>query len=119
MLISPVGHDPVASVLATTLDGLALRRDVIADNIANVDTPNFRATSVDFESALERAIGNGEGASLEVSTQVTDTPVGVNGNNVDLRHESMAAMQTQYQYQVMTRAVSDRYALITAAAGAS
>ncbi|WP_241153720.1 flagellar basal body rod protein FlgB [Nocardioides pantholopis] len=118
MPISPVGHDAVASVLATTLDGLALRRDVIADNIANVDTPGFRATSVDFESALERAIDRGERPSLEVSTQATDTPVGANGNNVDLRHESMAAMQTQYQYQIMTRAAADRHQLVKIAAEA-
>ncbi len=52
-------------------------------------------------------------------TAATDTPVGPNGNNVDLRKESLAAIQSQFQYQMMTRAVSDHFALITAAAGAS
>ncbi len=118
MPVSPIGQDAVSSLLSATLDGLSLRRDVIADNIANVDTPRFRATSVDFESALRDAVEDGKPAGLAVTTQPTDTPVGADGNNVDLRHEAMAAMQTQFQYQVMTRAVSDRFSLITTAAGA-
>ena len=113
--------DPVGAVLASALDGLTLRQSVIADNIANVDTPNFRATSVDFESSLAAAIARGEMPAGGVSpvTAATDTPVGPNGNNVDLRKESLAAIQSQFQYQMMTRAVSDRFALITAAAGIS
>lgn len=112
--------DPVSAVLTSALDGLSLRQRVIADNIANVDTPGFRATSVDFESSLAAAISSGEmsAAGVAPTTAPTQTPVGPNGNNVDLRKESLAAIQSQFQYQMMTRAVSDRYALITTAAGA-
>ena len=42
----------------------------------------------------------------------TNAPVGANGNNVDLRKETLAAVQTQFQYQMMTRAVSDRFSLV-------
>lgn len=112
--------DPVHAVLTSALDGLSLRQRVIADNIANVDTPGFRATAVDFESSLAAAIGAGKmsAAGVTPSTAPTQTPVGPNGNNVDLRKETLAAIQSQFQYQMMTRAVSDRYALITTAASA-
>ena len=43
--------------------------------------------------------------------------MGANGNNVDLRKETMAAVQSQFQYQMLTRAVSDRFDLIRTAAG--
>lgn len=111
--------DPVSAVLATALDGLALRQRVIADNIANVDTPNFRATSVDFESSLSAAISSGHvpADGVAATESPTQTPVGLNGNNVDLRKETLAAIQTQFQYQIMTRAVSDRMSLISTAAG--
>ena len=110
--------DGVQNVLRGALSGLSLRQDVIADNIANVDTPNFRATSVDFESSLRDAVGRGSvsAADASVTAAPTNTPVGLNGNNVDLRKETMAAMQSVFQYQVVTRAVSDRLALITTAA---
>ncbi len=112
--------DAVSVALHSALNGLSLRQQVIADDIANVDTPHFRARTVDFESALRKAIGDGslaEGATRGVAatTLPTDTPVGMNGNNVDLRKESMAAIQTQFQYQMLGRAVSDRHALITTA----
>ena len=112
--------DGVGSVLHRALNGITFRQNVIADNIANVDTPGFRATSVDFETPLRAAIERGDvtGASAEFTATPTDTPVGVNGNNVDLRKETMAAMQTVFQYQTVTRAVTDRLALVRTAAGA-
>ena len=119
----PLAADAVGTVLSTALDGLAMRQRVIADNIANLDTPGFRATSVDFESALRAAIGglaDGSVTSLErgvaVTSTPTRTPVGANDNNVDLRKESLAALQTQYQFQVVSRAVSDRADLVSRAA---
>ena len=111
--------DPVGSVLSTALDGLSLRQRVIADNIANVDTPGYRASSVDFESALRAAVASGDlGAELTPVTTATDTPVGANDNNVDLRKETLAAVQSQFQYQVLTRAVSDRFDLVRAVSAA-
>ncbi|MBO9523529.1 MAG: flagellar basal body rod protein FlgB [Nocardioidaceae bacterium] len=116
--------DAVSQVLASALDGVTARQRTIADDIANVDTPGFRASSVDFETQLRSAIADGSfdaGEPVETGYAVTptDTPVGANGNNVDLRKETMAAVQSQYQYQVLTRAVADRFDLVkTAATGA-
>jgi flagellar basal-body rod protein FlgB len=113
--------DAVSHVLSTALDGVSLRQRVIADNIANVDTPGFRASSVDFETQLQAAIGDGTFAdggddSVGATTSPTDTPVGANGNNVDLRKETMAAVQSQFQYQILSRAVNDRFSLVKTAA---
>lgn len=115
--MSIAAPDPVSSALYSALDGLSLRQQVIADNIANVDTPFFRATSVDFESSLQSAILDGSVGYGRVTPALsaTDTPVGENGNNVDLRKETLAAMQSQFQYQMVSRAVSDRFSLITTA----
>lgn len=109
--------DGVSSLLHAAISGVSLRQNVIADNIANLDTPGYRATSVDFESALRRAIGDGELGPLQVTRTATDTPVGANGNNVDLRKEVLAATQSQYQYQVLTRAINDHHNLVKIAAG--
>jgi len=114
--VPAIGSDSVFAVLNSALDGLTVRQNVIADNIANVDTPGFRATSVDFETSLRSAIENGGRTAVSAKELPTDTPVGANGNNVDLRKETLAATQTQFQYQLMTRAVSDRFALIRTAA---
>ena len=116
--MSFAASDGVASILKIAIDGLTDRQNVIANNIANTDTPNFIATSVDFEDSLKQAISNGEfndsssNASVFITATPTETPVGANGNNVDLRKEEMAMLQTQYSYQIMGRALSDHYDLI-------
>ncbi len=122
--MSLVALDSVSRVLSSALDGVSLRQHVIADNIANVDTPGFRATSVEFEGALRSAIEDGSfdkasGAPMKASTQATDTPVGANGNNVDLRKETVAAVQSQFQYQLLSRAVNDHYQIIRDSLGGS
>jgi len=113
--------DAVSAVLGFALDGLSLRQRTIADNLANVDTPHFRASVIDFESALSSAIDSRDTGSLrggQVSSLAVDTPVGANGNNVDLRKETLAAMQSQFQYQMVSRAVTDRFDLVKTVAGA-
>ncbi len=100
---------------------MSLRQNVVADNIANIDTPGFRARSVEFEDSLKKAIAGGEfdpSSSRVVATSTpTETPVGANDNNVDLRKETMAAVQTQYTYQMVSRALTDQFSLLKTATG--
>lgn len=119
--------DSVSAVLGFALDGLSLRQRTIADNISNVNTPEFRAQYVDFESVLRAAIGQAGGpgetlagrlAATTPEVGATRTPVQANGNSVDLRKETLAAVQSQYQYQMIARAVTDRFQLLSTAAGA-
>ena len=89
--------------------------DTLSYNIANANT--VRSTSEDAFQA-QMVIAQAEpGGGVELTSTPTQTPVGPNGNNVDLRKETMAAMQTVFQYQTVTRAVSDRLALVRTAAG--
>ena len=73
-----------------------------------VDEPALRVAELDAGSLDD----------VRVETTPTDTPVGANGNNVDLRKESMAAMQSVFQYQIVTRSVNDRLSNMRTAAGA-
>lgn len=112
--------DAIGHVLHSALGGVTSRQNVIADNIANVDTPGFRARAVEFETHLRSAIHDGSfdgraPVNLPLTATPTATPVGPNGNNVDLRKETMAAMQTQFQYQIITRSVTDRYDVLRTA----
>jgi len=118
--LSIFASDGVHGVLHTALNGISLRQSVIADNIANVDTPDFRARAVDFETSLKSAVSRGGvgAGGVDIDVTSTQTPVGVNGNNVDLRKETMAAMQSVFQYQIVSRSVSDRLDMVRTAAAA-
>src|ERR1700744_6023052 len=51
------GFDPVIGALNTSLNLRLLNQNVISANIANADTPGYKAKTVEFESALRDALG--------------------------------------------------------------
>jgi flagellar basal-body rod protein FlgB len=60
--------DTTLDVLGRALDGLAKRESALATNVANIDTPGYAPTSVDFESALQAEVARGStGGSTWVS----------------------------------------------------
>ena len=65
------------------------RSELIANNIANADTPNYRAVDVSFDSALASQLGD-PGGSMDPQYR-TDSVVGLNGNDVSLDTERVEA----------------------------
>ena len=74
---------------------------------------------MDFEDSLRGALADGTYTPGEAgpTTTLSTNQAGANGNNVDLATETMTAMQATFSYQLLSRAVGDRYGLITAAIG--
>jgi flagellar basal-body rod protein FlgB len=111
------------------MDVATLRRNVIADNIANADVPNFKRSEVNFEASLKAALES-ENTRPALELAVTDPrhiqvgkPVDWrtveprrvldylstaknNGNNVDPEQEFMDSLQNQLQYTMMTQATN-------------
>ena len=44
--------DPTMQAIQTSLDGLAARQRIIAQNLANSETPGYISQNVDFEDSL-------------------------------------------------------------------
>ena len=56
------------AVHGTALKISARRTEVLARNLANADTPNYKATDIDFQKALSQALGEG-GANVMKTTR--------------------------------------------------
>lgn len=119
-------------ILHRSMDVSLLRRDVISDNIANSDTPHFKRSEVNFETALKKALDS-EGPSGKLQARMTHsrhisferptdyrtvrprkildylTTSKNNGNNVDIEQESMNAMHNQLSYQLMSQIVGSHF----------
>ena len=54
-------------VHGTALKISARRSEVIARNLANSDTPNYKATDINFEKALAQALGEGGATSMRTT----------------------------------------------------
>ena len=65
------------------------RASLIADNIANADTPGYKATDVSFQQALAAQLGDSSSSSAPLYR--TDGTVALDGNDVDLDGERVEA----------------------------
>lgn len=116
-------------LLKKSMDVSMLRRDVIANNVANAEVPNFKRSDVNFETSLKAALES-ENSKPALELAVTDprhiqigkpvdyraieprtvldymTTAKNNGNNVDAEQEFMASLQNQLQYTLMTQATN-------------
>ena len=104
--------DVTSSVLSTALSGLSMRQRAIANNIANVETPQYRAQRVLFEDNLRAAVENGTPGDAQPSIATSLEPTRLDGNNVNLDHETIGNVDTGLRYQLMLRAMDDQFGLL-------
>ena len=100
--------------LHSALDGLSERQEAIANNVANLQTPNYHAERVSFEDALSQAVANGSGAATATVSRSLE-PTDQNGNNVNLDTETLSNIDTNLKYETATQAMSTEYSQIRAA----
>ncbi len=103
-----------SAALGSALDGLALRQRTIANNIANVNTPNYQAKRVAFEDALAASVRAGDG-SVQATTAASLEPTQLNGNNVNLETETLSNIDTVLRFQFASRALGHEFTALRAA----
>lgn len=103
-------------ILQFALNGVTAQESAIAGNLANDQTPGYRAEQVTFQASLAAALANGGTASVTETT--SDAPVATDGNNVDLTTQVVGAEEAVLQFQTLTESMNDQFALIQEATGA-
>src|SRR3546814_11960822 len=98
--------DVTTAGLHVALNGLSARQRVIADNIANLETPEFLAGRVDFESSLSAALSGDNPASAAITTERSMSATGVYGNNVTLDAATHALLAPHLRSQVTPQTLS-------------
>jgi len=104
--------------LAKLLDVAALRSRTHAANIANQDTPGYRAKAVRFDAAFREALERGDGAARAVSPEVyepRDTPVQNDGNDVGVDREVAAMAKNQILYNAYLQMMRGKTRLLDTA----
>lgn len=104
------------------LDFAAKRQQSLAANIANVDTPGYRAKDVSFSSALEGAqlaVTSGQhiqedGGSMH-RVYEAGTPEKQNGNTVDLDREMSELSKNGLQYVTLIQYLNQKIRTLRAA----
>ncbi|WP_027400137.1 flagellar basal body rod protein FlgB [Anaerovorax odorimutans] len=106
-----------------SLDFLWQKQRVISENVANGDTPGYKAKYVTFEDELRSNLskfGNGQFAkSSDIAKEIQnskmmihqsdDESIRMDGNNVNVDVENVELARTQLQYQYMANQISDQF----------
>lgn len=110
-----IGFDPIIGALNTSLNLRSVNQNVISSNIANADTPGYKAKTVEFESALRDALGVGDQLKPTetsaghhvvkptdpIEPQIYEDPNQVeslDGNTVDRGNEMVKMAQNQLMF---------------------
>lgn len=118
--------NPFINFLGKGLDGASLRQKLLANNISNVDTPDYKRQDVDFVSTLKKE-SNNQGDNIPLQTtdkghikfsnnqkpfkriHMPDTNNRNDGNNVDVENEMAEMAKNNIYYNTMIQQVSSRF----------
>jgi len=109
--------DVTTSGLERALQGLTARQQATAANIANAQTPGYRAQRVNFEDSLAAAMNSGDPQGSSIDTVDAGTPANITGNTVQLDSEVTDLQKEGLQYQAVASAISFKYSLLRTAIG--
>lgn len=132
-MIRSISNETADKAIVAALNGLMARQKAIANNLANVDTPGFKASEVRFEERLREALAReGERQPIMLVTdhprhisttarsvdlvkpeviRLANTTNRIDGNNVDIDREMVKLAETTLSYNALVQLISSRIAL--------
>ena len=111
------------NVLDKAADVSWTRETLITNNLANVNTPNYKRKDIDFQSALRNELGRFQYTSLDekiantdlnrlnpsVYTDSANYSYRLDGNNVDVDTEQVELASEQIKYQALTQSITSEF----------
>lgn len=120
-------------VLKKAADAKWERNEILTNNIANVDTPGFKRSDLEFETYLAAAIQMGGTPYSTLTQRVNDADLSkaitrvykdhatysyrLDGNNVDIETENVELASNQLEYQALIDSLNNEFNRIRTAIG--
>ena len=119
------------NVLDKAADAAWLRNEAISNNLANVDTPNYKRQDVSFEDELIRNLNKVEYRTMDakvynmqlskieprVYTDAEAYSYRLDGNNVDIDRENVYMAENQITYNSLMQCVKSEFQNLKTAMG--
>lgn len=111
-----IGIDKSAALLEKMLDVSSIKHKVIANNIANVNTPGYKKMDVSFADQLQKALNESSVNKFDalqpkivISKENTSESVRNDGNNVDMDKEVSSLVKNTLSYNIYTQLLSKKF----------
>jgi len=102
--------DRISGQLERYMDLLSTRQKLVASNIANADTPGYRAQDIDFQAEFQNLAG-GAPRPVEVAGLVVKN----DGNNVSIDREARLLAENALRFQMATNLLRSQIRAVRAA----
>ena len=102
--------DPIADNLNRYMDSLSFRQKLVAANIANADTPDYKTRDIDFRFELDAA-GAAPARVVEIQGLTTKN----DGNNVSLDREARLLAENALRFNMASNLMKAQLRLVKAA----
>ena len=103
----------ITDFLEAGIQAEALRQKAITNNIANLETPEYRRIDVKFEELLAKSLDSSGRADLKKIEpqlyQPKQTPVQSNGNDVNLESEVGQMVKNTLRHTAYIRLLNKKY----------
>jgi len=112
--MSWINSDSIAQ-LQNYLRLTSFRVSLVANNIANIDTPNYHTQDIDFQSEMRRAEMQAAGSPQPAVRDVPGLVERPDGNNVDMDREGLLLAQMQLQYALGVQLLREKFKTVQTA----
>ena len=112
--------DNTQLALERAISGASMRQSVLANNLANAETPGFHRSDLDFHSALAQAMQTGDAATIEATNftpQQDPQTMRADGNGVDIDVESASMAKNGLEYEALISVAKARINILQSAMG--
>ncbi|MBQ9512105.1 MAG: flagellar basal body rod protein FlgB [Lachnospiraceae bacterium] len=110
-------------VLDKAADAAWIRNQVLANNMANINTPGYKRQDINFEGELERALGHSRYKTMDEKvagvkdnrtlirtyTDYSNFSYRVDGNNVDIDTENIMLAKNQLKYNGIMSCLTNEF----------
>jgi flagellar basal-body rod protein FlgB len=107
-----IGKVSQFETLSAAIEMASQSHRVTGQNLANVNTPGYKALEVDFEQLRQRLNGNTPKDGHYQVTQAVGLPARSDGNNVDMDHELAALKKNAMAYQTLTQLLGAKMGIL-------
>ncbi len=126
-------QDPTLEAMGTYMTRLSRRQQVVASNIANIDTPGYRTRDVTFQLTMQEILS---GDRIRMNTRAADRPhmpawapismepevfevdglaMRADRNNVDIDREMLKLGATSFAYAMIAQLLRGKFRTISSA----
>jgi flagellar basal-body rod protein FlgB len=101
----------ILNLVEKALNIRAFYHGILAGNVANVETPNYKEKDIDFQAELERRIGSPRDIEVHEKKDY-DGITSVDGNTVDVEKQVVRMTENNLMFNSLVQVMTKKFSMM-------